>query len=113
MSSLRSYARRVKSAEAKAEWKGTKEERTMDTVNNLAAKYGDTGGKWLFHVTVDLVDKCWESLALVMLSGGLGPNVSMIKVSPRGEEDSHVIIVYNDDYQDTNQAIGNRISMRN
>ena len=67
MSSLRSYARRVKSAEAKAEWKGTKEERTMDTVNNLAAKYGDTGGKWLFHVTVDLVDKCWESLALVML----------------------------------------------
>ena len=96
--------RRVKSAQAKAEWDGLEGERTMETVNQLAAKYRDTGGKWLFHLTPQHVDKSWEKIALAMLSGGLGPSVSMIKVSPRVEEDSHVIIVYNEDYQDTSQV---------
>ena len=102
---LGDHDRRVKSAQAKAEWDGLKGERNMETVNKLAAKYKDTGGKWLFHVTPHQVDKSWEKLALAMLSGGLGPSVSMVKVSPRGgEEDSHVIIVYTDDYQDTAQV---------
>ena len=98
--------RRVKSARAKAEWEGLKGERTMETVDKLAAKYGDTGGKWLFHVNPQVVDKSWEKLALAMLSGGLGPSVSMVKVSPRGgeEDDRHVIIVYNKNYQDINQV---------
>ena len=98
--------RRVKSVQAKAEWDGLRGERTMETVNQLAAKYGDTGGKWLFHVTPQVVDKSWERIALAMLSGGLGPSVSMVKVSPRGgeEDDRHVIIVYNKNYQDTNQV---------
>ena len=99
--------RRVKSVQAKAEWEGLKgEERTMETVNQLAAKYGDTMGKWLFHVTPQHVDKSWEKIALAMLSGGLGPSVYMVKVSPSGEEeDSHVIMVYNEDYQDTSQVL--------
>ena len=101
--------RRVKSVQAKAEWEGLEGERSMETVNQLAAKYGDTGGKWLFHATPQSVDKCWEKIALAMLSGGLGPSVSMVKVSPRGEEDSHVIIVYNDDYQDTSQVTSQRV----
>ena len=97
--------RRVKSLQAKAEWDGLRGERTMETVNQLAAKYGDTGGKWLFHLTRQYVDKSWQKLALSMLSGGLGPFVSMVKVSPRDKVDNaHVIIVYNDDYQDTNQV---------
>ena len=97
--------RRVKSAQAKKEWDGLRGERTMETVNQLAAKYGDTGGKWLFHLTRQSVDKSWQKLALAMLSGGLGPFVSMVKVSPRDKVDNaHVIIVYNDDYQDTNQV---------
>ena len=96
--------RRVKSAQAKAEWDGLKGERTMESVNKLAVKYGDIGGKWLFHVDKSRVDKSWEKLALAMLSGGLGPSVSMVKVSPRGEEDSHVVIVYNNNYQDSTQV---------
>ena len=76
----------------------------MDTVNSLAASYGDTGGKWLYHVTVEQVDESWATLAKSMLSGGLGPLVSMIKVSPRTDENSHVIIVYNDNYQNTKQV---------
>ena len=100
--------RRVKSAQAKAEWDGLEGERSMETVNRLANKYGDTGGKWLFHVSPQHVDRSWEKIALAMLSGGLGPSVSMVKVSPRaGEEEedgSHVIIVYTDDYQDTAQV---------
>jgi len=102
---LGSDGRRVKSAQAKAEWERTEEERNMETVNSLASQYGDTGGKWLFHVSVDQVDKSWQNLALAMLGGGLGPKVSMIKVSPRGEENSHVIIVYNENYQDTTQVM--------
>ena len=70
--------RRVKSAQAKAEWECLEDERTMETVNRLAAKYGDTGGKWLFHVTPQLVDKSWEKIALAMLSGGLGPSVTLV-----------------------------------
>ena len=98
--------RRVKSAQAKAEWDGLRGERNMESVNKLAAKYGDSGGKWLFHVTRQYVDKSWQRLAFAMLSRNLGPSVSMVKVSPRDdeEEDSHVIIVYTDDYQDTAQV---------
>ena len=97
--------RRVKSVQAKAEWDGLEgEERTMETVNQLAAKFGDTGGKWLFHVTSQGVDRSWARLALGMLAAYLGPSVFMVKVSPRCEEDSHVIIVYNEDYRDTSQV---------
>ena len=97
--------RRVKSARAKAEWDRLGGERTMTTVNKLAVKYGDTGGKWLFHLKRQYVDKSWQKLAFAMLSGDLGPSVSMVKVSPRDElDDAHVIIVYNKDYQDTNQV---------
>ena len=70
--------RRVKSVQAKAEWDGLRGERTMETVNELAVQYGDTGGKWLFHVTPQWVDKSWEKIALSMLSGGLGPSVNMV-----------------------------------
>ena len=105
---LGNHDRRVKSVQAKAEWDGLGRERNMETVNKLAAKYGDTGGKWLFHVSPQHVDRSWEKIALAMLSGGLGPSVSMVKVSPRaGEEEedgSHVIIVYNKNYQDTSQV---------
>ena len=51
LSVLRSRERRVKSAEAKAEWESIEGERTMGTINNLASKFGDMGGKWLFHVS--------------------------------------------------------------
>ena len=44
-----SEERRVKSSQAKAEWE-TEGERTMETVNHLASKFGDTGSKWMFHV---------------------------------------------------------------
>ena len=97
--------RRVKSVQAKAEWEGLEgEERTMETVNQLAARYRDTGGKWLFHVTSEGVDRSWARLALGMLGADLGPSVFMVKVSPRCEEESHVIIVYNEDYRDTSQV---------
>ena len=96
--------RRIKSARAKIEWEELEGERSMEEVNRLAVRYCDTGGKWLFHASRQNVDGSWTRLALAMLSGDLGSSVSMIKVSPREEEDSHVIIVYNDDYQDTSQV---------
>ena len=68
---LRSRERRFKSAEAKAEWESIEGERTMGTINNLASKFGDMGGKWLFHVSTEFVDRKFSSLALLMVSGGL------------------------------------------
>ena len=68
---LRSRERRVKSPEAKAEWESIEGERTLETVNNLASKFGDMGGKWLFHVSTEFVDRKFSSLALLMVSGGL------------------------------------------
>ena len=50
-----------------------------------------------------------ENTSHVMLGADGDITDHLIK---RRVKDSHVIIVYNDDYQDTNQAIGNMISMR-
>ena len=61
----------MKSAEAKAEWESIEGERTMGTINNLASKFGDMGGKWLFHVSTEFVDRKFSSLALSMVRGGL------------------------------------------
>ena len=74
---FRSHNRRVKSAEAKAEWDDVEGERNMETVNTLANNFGDTGGKWLFHVTRESVDSSFSKLAQTMLCGGLGPSVNM------------------------------------
>ena len=71
LSVLRSRERRGKSAEAKAEWDSIEGERTMGTINNLASKFGDMEGKWLFHVSAEFVDRKFSSLALSMVRGGL------------------------------------------
>ena len=93
-----------KNLAAKAEWDSLEGEMTMEIVNSIAAKHGVTGklilyedpffsallltiqyschsgGKWLYHLTKDRVDKVWAKLAMAMFSGGLGPTVYMVKV---------------------------------
>jgi len=97
-----------KNLEAKEEWDTWTGVRNMETVNTVARKHGVTGGKWLCHVSREHVDKCWHKLAIAMFSGGLGPSVYMIKVSPAvddGGRNEHVICVYTPDYQDTSQVM--------
>ena len=69
-----------KNQEAKEEWDTWTGARSMETVNMIARKHGVTGGKWLCHVSSEQVDKCWQKLAIIMYSGGLGPSVYTIKV---------------------------------
>ena len=92
--------------DAKAEWESCVEERTMETVNSLAVKYNDTAGKWLLHISSEYVDKVWYRLALALMRGDLSPPVMSIKVSPKSEEEnSHVIVVHNANYRDTEQVM--------
>ena len=67
------WGERVKSSQAKAEWESTEGDQTMKTVNHLASKFGDTGGKWMFHVWEHHVDSKFSDITRSMLSGGLGP----------------------------------------
>jgi len=99
--------RSSKNLAAKEEWDKLEEEPTMETVNQIAAKHQVTGGKWLCHVTRDSIDRVWQKLAIAMFSGGLGPTVYMVKVSPAAEngKNEHVICVYNPNYQDVAQVM--------
>jgi len=99
--------RSSKNLAAKEEWDKLEEEPTMETVNQIAAKHQVTGGKWLCHVTRDSIDRVWQKLAIAMFSGGLGPTVYMVKVSPAAEngKNEHVICVYNPNYQDVSQVM--------
>ena len=62
---------------AKEDWDSVQGEKTMNIINDIAAKYGITHGKWLCHVPRDTVDKYFSKLSLALSSGGLGPAVSM------------------------------------
>jgi len=106
--------RSSKNLAAKEEWDKLEEEPTMETVNQIAAKHQVTGGKWLCHVTRDSIDRVWQKLAIAMFSGGLGPTVYMVKVSPAAEngKNEHVICVYNPNYQDTGQVMRVETLMR-
>ena len=64
-------------AAAKEDWDSVQGEKTMDMINDIAAKYGITHGKWLCHVPRDTVDKYFSKLSLALSSGGLGPAVSI------------------------------------
>ena len=97
-----------KNLEAKQDWDSEQGEKTMDMINTIAAKHGVTGGKWMCHVPRHAVDKFFSQLSLAMFSGGLGPTVYMIKVSPvcdDGGRGEHVMMVYNPDYQDITQVM--------
>ena len=97
-----------KNIEAKVEWDAIEGDKNMDTINDIATKHGVTGGKWLCHVPREAVDKYFSKLCLAMFSGGLGPRVYMIKVSPACEDGGrgeHVICVYNPDYTDVAQVM--------
>jgi hypothetical protein len=61
----------------------------------------------LCHVARGSIDKIWEKLAIAMFSGGLGPTVYMVKVSPACEDgrNEHVICIYNPNYQDVAQVM--------
>jgi len=106
--------RSSKNLAAKEEWDKLEEEPTMETVNQIAAKHKVTGGKWLCHVTRDSIDRVWQKLAIAMFSGGLGPTVYMVKVSPAAEngKNEHVICVYNPNYQDVGQVMRVETLMR-
>ena len=64
-------------AAAKEDWDSVQGEKTMNIINDIAAKYGITHGKWLCHVPRDTVDKYFSKLSLALSSGGLGPAVSI------------------------------------
>ena len=52
----------------------------MKTVNVIAKKYNVTVGKWMVHVSTDIIDMYWERLAMAMLKGELGNSVHSMKV---------------------------------
>lgn len=96
-----------KNLAAKQDWDNLEEEPSMETVNKIAAKHKVTGGKWLCHVNRESIDKVFQKLAIAMFSGGLGPTVYMVKVSPACDngKNEHVICVYNPNYQDVAQVM--------
>ena len=50
----------------------------------------------------------WSKLAMALLRGDLSPAIDSMKVSPRDppteQGSSHVLLVYNEDYQDKTQV---------
>ena len=94
---------------AEAEWEEVVEERSMDTVNMLAVKYNTLDGMWMSHISTELVDEVWQRLCLAMHRGDLSPDVCSATVSPRSPDElygsSHVLLVYNENYQDTDQVM--------
>jgi len=106
--SVKMTGRPLKNTQAKEEWDALEGEKTMETVNMIAGKHKVTGGKWMCHVSREIVDRYWSKLAIAMISGGLGPSVYCIKVSPAvddGGKGEHVICVYTPDYRDTVQVM--------
>jgi len=106
--SVKMTGRPLKNTQAKEEWDALEGEKTMETVNMIAGKHKVTGGKWMCHVSREMVDRYWSKLAIAMISGGLGPSVYCIKVSPAVEDggrNEHVICVYTPDYRDTVQVM--------
>jgi len=98
---------------AKEAWDSYQGERNMDVVNKLADEYNVKGGKWLCHLPTSTVDKIWSNISTTLISGGLGPHVFMVKVSPLNdlnksevlEDSEHVICVYNTNYKDEEQVM--------
>ena len=93
---------------AKAEWEEVVEERSMDTVNMLAVKYNTLDGMWMSHISTELVDEVWQRLCLALHRGDLSPHVCSAKVSPRSpptDDRIHLLCVYNENYQDTDQVM--------
>ena len=125
---VRDRGRKV--VEAKAAWEEWKGERSMEVVNRLATSFQVEGGKWLCHLGRGQVDQVWARVAGALLEGALGQQVHMgrshglyagedftdcvqvymVKVSPVGDipplqaDGSHVLIVYNTQYTDTEQV---------
>ena len=58
-------------------WTGIK---NLKNVNIIAKKYNVTVGKWMVHVSTDIIDMYWERLAMAMMKGELGNSVHSMKV---------------------------------
>ena len=58
-----------------------KDEITMTDLQDLAAQFSLTAGKWLLHVNTTQVDKIWRVVATALHTGQLGPNVYKVKTS--------------------------------
>jgi len=89
-------------------WTGIKNHKT---VNMIASKHNVTVGKWMVHVSTDLIDLYWERLVMAMCRGDLSHSVHSMKVSPfddeadDGDARRHVICVYTPDYQDIDDVM--------
>ena len=62
------------------EWKKWTGVKNLKTVNIIAKKYNVTVGKWMVHVSTDIIDIYWERLAMAMMKGELGNSVHSMKV---------------------------------
>ena len=62
------------------EWKKWTGVKNLKTVNIIAKKYNVTVGKWMVHVSTDIIDMYWERLAMAMMKGELGNSVHSMKV---------------------------------
>ena len=62
------------------EWKKWTGVKNLKTVNVIAKKYNVTVGKWMVHVSTDIIDMYWERLAMAMMKGELGNSVHSMKV---------------------------------
>jgi len=95
---------------AKKEWDSLEGEKTMEMVNMIAKKYDILSGKWMYHVSRELIDIYWSKLAIALVSGDFGTSVKSMKISPANDvaeddEEKHLICVYNPDYRDTVQVM--------
>jgi hypothetical protein len=84
-----------------------------DQIDQLAVSSGYLSGKWLVFSTTESIDTLWCTIAKEVAGGTLGISC---KVSPRAvegdPEQSHVICIYTENYQDKEDVMRARMSLR-
>lgn len=66
-------------------------------LDRLARCFNTLSGKWMVFAKSTQVDSLWSRIASATRAGTLG---TAAKVSPKNDDDRHVICVYNRDYTD-------------
>jgi len=82
---------------------------TATDLDELARQFNRLTGKWLVFARHSQIDALWSGIASATHAGTLGISA---KVSPRNDEDSHVICIYSRDYTDKSDVEKLRLGLR-
>jgi hypothetical protein len=74
---------------------------TITDLDKLARRFGLLTGKWLVFAPHATVDALWRCIASATHAGTLG---HFSKISPRSDDDSHVICVFTRDYTNMSEV---------